>query len=154
MPKKQGAKANYRRQKNMTANYISSFGCGHVARGWKLHRTVCRMHAASSSLTRCNSAFLQSVEWLDGKPTGRQQSTGPIPFTKKTGRIRDHPGWKRDSVNTDGKLLIPFPVPVPVHPVPFSAPFPLIPQKTKTDGKIQYTVVDGTWFIPSVFIFR
>jgi hypothetical protein len=46
------------------------------------------------------------------------------------------------------------PIPVPVYPVLFSVPFPFIPQKTKTDGKIRYTVADGTGFVPSVFIFN
>jgi hypothetical protein len=50
------------------------------------------------------------------------------------------------------KNALPFSIPLPVHSVPFSVPFPFIPEKTKTDGKKRYTVADETGFIPSVFI--
>jgi hypothetical protein len=44
----------------------------------------------------------------------------------------------------------PFSAPLPFYSVPFSVPFPFILEKTKTDGKIWYTVADETGFIPSV----
>ena len=47
----------------------------------------------------------------------------------------------------------PFSVPLPVHSVLFSVPFSFILEKTKTDGKKQYSVADGTGFVPSVFNF-
>jgi hypothetical protein len=42
--------------------------------------------------------------------------------------------------------------PVSVYAVPFSVPFPFIPEKTEMVGKKRYTVADKTGFIPSVFI--
>jgi hypothetical protein len=77
--------------------------------------------------------------------------TGPSRFEEKRDEKRDIPVKNGiPQIRTD-KCSTVF-GPVSVYVVPFSVPFPFIPEKTKTVGKKRYTVADETGFIPSVFI--
>jgi hypothetical protein len=68
----------------------------------------------------------------------------------KNGIFRSKTGFRKYGRTN----VLPFSVPLQVDHVPFSVPFPFIPEKTETDRKIRYMVADGTGFIPSVFIFE
>jgi hypothetical protein len=89
-------------------------------------------------------------------PTGptspkKKGPTGPSRIEEKRNEKRDIPVKNGiPQIRTD-KWSTVF-GPVSVYSVPFSVPFPFIPEKTKTDGKKRYTVADETGFIPSVFI--
>jgi hypothetical protein len=94
-------------------------------------------------------------------PTSRQKKTSPIGpsrIEEKRNEKRDIPvkNWisrlKMGYRKYERKNTVPFSIPLLVHSVPFSVPFPFIPEKTKTNRKKRYTVADEMGFISSVFI--
>jgi hypothetical protein len=96
----------------------------------------------------------------------QREATGSQPCRLGLQQYWAYPGQIRNGIKTGlsrsntvyrkygRKSVHPFSVPLPFPSIPFSVLFPFIPEETKTDWKIWYTVADETGFIPSVFNFN